>query len=817
MFRWVVRAAVLLGLLGAIGAVGFIWVVGDVAEDLPRIFNYEEYLEHSDQASYILSAEGKILRAFFEERRTVVRKEEIPEVMKYAAIAAEDADFYSHEGIDYLGIARAMWKNIRERRFAQGASTITQQVARSFHLTQEKNIQRKLREAVLARELERRLTKDELISLYLNQIYFGHGRYGVEEASRFYFGRGVKELGLAEAALLAGVINSPERLSPYKHPERALKRRSYVLKQMVSKGFVDSERGEAALEAPLGILNSRPRRKDEAPYFVDVVRRRIKQTLGSDRLKKGGLRIETTLSLPAQHAAEEAVRKGLAQVDLDTQTWKPIKRFSSREEGQKYLDKWAKKHGESLGDGKLIPVVATGQVSEGRALVDTLTGEGVLELSAVASRLKAAIEGAAEGGPSAPSSFSPLRGGLYYASATGNSSGDRPVLQPEIGPQAALVAIDPTTREVRALVGGDDADRHPFNRAIQARRQAGSCFKPIVYAAGVETGSIKEDSLFFNTPETYRLPNGKSWVPRNFSGKYDGSRMSLADALSKSVNVVAVQVLSRAGLSAVIDLARRMGLRGSLVRNYTLALGSAEVSPLEITNAMATLPADGEFRHPRIIRKVFTVDGSEIDVDRMWLEKRCSGDLDVPCAEAGQAMRSETARTMVRLMREVVLRGTAKKIRKLGRMAAGKTGTTNKGRNLWFMGFTAQLVTGVFVGYDDRRPIDGGTGGKYAAPIWLDFMSAALEGYPDPGFGEWVEPRALSAKDILPPTPPPEEAVVAEPLVEPEVDPNILGQGPPPPVVPEPKPEIDLPVEPVYEDPADDSEPGAPPDMEMDF
>jgi len=292
--------------------------------------------------------------------------------------------------------------------------------------------------------------------------------------------------------------------------------------------------------------------------------------------------------------------------------------------------------------------------------------------------------------------------------------------------------------------------------------------------------------------------------------------MSLADALAKSVNVVAVQVLSRAGLSAVIDLARKMGLRGRLERNYTLALGSAEVSPLEITNAMATLPADGEFRHPRIIRRVVTSDGAELDVDQMWLEKRCASTEGVPCAEPGFAMRPETARTMIRLMREVVLRGTARKVQKLGRMAAGKTGTTNKGRNLWFMGFTAQLVTGVFVGYDDRRPVKGGTGGKYAAPIWLDFMTAALEGHPDPGFGEWVLPRAPRAKDLVPPPSAPPEVVDPGAVVS-EEQPISPGEGPPAPVVHEQLQDPIIAPVATPQEQLEDEGPGAPPDLEMDF
>ena len=278
LWRWLGVLFVLLLILGVAAAGAFVLYVRHLSSDLPPVFRYEDYLGSATQSSYVLGADGSVLSVFSAERRTVVPKEDMPRVLVLATVAAEDADFYAHEGIDYIGIVRAMWKNLRAGRFKQGASTITQQVARTFYLTQEKKLERKLKEAVLALELERKLDKDEIIALYLNQIYFGHGRYGAEEASRFYFGRPVRELGLAEAALLAGVINSPERLTPYRYPDRTRKRRAYVLRQMVAKGFVDEERGSAALEAPLGVLPAPPGPVREAPYYVDAVRRREDRT-----------------------------------------------------------------------------------------------------------------------------------------------------------------------------------------------------------------------------------------------------------------------------------------------------------------------------------------------------------------------------------------------------------------------------------------------------------------------------------------------------------------------------------------------------------
>ena len=317
-----------LGLiLAGVAAGAFVLYVKHLTRGLPPVFRYEDYLGSATQSSYVLGADGSVLKVFSVERRTVVPKEDMPRVLVLATVAAEDADFFAHEGIDYVGIARAMWKNIRARRFKQGASTITQQVARTFFLSQEKKLERKLKEAVLALELERKLDKDEIIALYPNQIYFGHGRYGAEEASRFYFGRPVRELGLAEAALLAGVINSPERLTPYRHAERAERRRAYVLRQMIAKGFVDQERGRATLEAPLGVLPEPPSRAREAPYYVDAVRRRVVGALGKEALYRGGLKIHTALRPRAQEAAEEAVRAGLARVDAALRVWRPQRHF----------------------------------------------------------------------------------------------------------------------------------------------------------------------------------------------------------------------------------------------------------------------------------------------------------------------------------------------------------------------------------------------------------------------------------------------------------------------------------------------------------
>ena len=827
--RWLFRAFIVgfvLFLMGVAALALFIYIE---SKNLPELYRYEDYRKEAVQMSKVVASDGSLLYRYYEEQRRVVPKDEIPKVVKYAVVAAEDADFYNHPGIDLWGIFRATIRNLVTRRYAQGGSTITQQVTRTFHLTKKKTIRRKIRELILAYRLEDRLEKDEIMALYLNQIYFGHGRYGIEEASQFYFGRSVRKLGLAEAALLAGVIQSPERLSPYKHPKRSLERRRYVLQQLIDKGFVDADRGKAAMEAPLGVLPAPPKPPVQAPYFVDVVRRRLEKTLGYLLLKKGiedneymalsknireqlsthispqelkeglrdaqiqmlpgdlrkkltrtiarkalrtrGLIVETTLSPRLQGFAEYAVQNGLARFDVRQRIWKPEKHFKKPARGSRFIDEWAEKNGTKLRSGRIVPVVITEALGTERWLVETPGGPAILVPGGSGKRLELARQFAEKHKhrnlKNIPTEWTFKPGDLVRAAPTQkkqslNQEGEElelPELHLEMGPQAAFVAIEHKSREVQALVGGSNAKTHPFNRAVQARRQAGSSFKPIVYSAALEEGLIHEKSLFSNTPETYRLPGGRRWTPSNYNGVHDGKLLSFGDAVANSVNVVAVQVLSQLKVSRVIELARRMGIQGPLASNLTLALGSAEVTPLELTNAMATLPAEGLYQDAIFIRRIRWPDGHQDDVESLWRQVDCDRSQKGQCEEEEQVLSEKTTRTMTRAMREVVRRGTARKLRKLKRVAAGKTGTTNGGRNLWFVGFTPEMTAGALVAYDDRRRIRKGTGGAFAAPIWLDFMQKALEGIPEEGFGAWLTPLP-TAESLIP------KVVVPEPTEE---------------------------------------------------
>lgn len=594
LWRWLRAGLILGGLLLVVGTLVLRGVLAGMESSLPDVLSVSDYRATAKQVSRVYSQDGVVIGEFFEERRTVIPGDRIPKIMKQAAVAAEDGDFYDHAGLDYFGIARAMWVNLRDGKFSQGASTITQQVARSFYLTQEKSLKRKLKEALLAMHLERHLSKDELLELYLNQIYFGHGRYGVAEAARFYLGKSVGEIDAADAALLMSMVPAPVRRNPIAAPVRATQNRDRVLERMRREGYIDAKeerRGRGR------IVPSEPQAASELAahrWAVDLVRRRLKEALGTERLKTAGLRIYTSIDREAQGAVNQA-------------------------------------------------------------LVDHL---GTIEAS----------------------------------------------------PQAAVVLMSARTREILAISGGKDFRVSSFNRAVQARRQAGSIFKPFVYGAGFAHGRFSPTTTYPNRIISYRGASGP-WRPRNSNGEHDGAQVSVAEALKRSLNVIAVQALQKVGVAKMTDFARRAGVRSPIPSNLTAALGSAEVTPIEMVNAYATIADDGGFADPVVIRRVEDPSGRVVHAER---------------SERRQAVERKVATQLTRLLRSAVTDGTGRRAQVRGVGVAGKTGTTNQRGDAWFVGYTtgpARLVAAVWVGHDDGRSIHG-TGGSAAAPIFSSAMSA---------------------------------------------------------------------------------------------
>ncbi len=576
--------------------------------DISKLINYEP-----PAATEVLDHRGETLAYWYKERRFPVPLSQIPPHLIQAFVSAEDARFYEHEGLDFFGILRAALKDLMARRIVQGGSTITQQVARSLLLSRERSFIRKLKEAILAWEIDSALTKDEILTIYLNHIYLGAGAYGVEAAARTYFSKHVWELNLPEAALIAGLTPAPSRYNPLRHPELALKRRAYVLRRMAEEGYISWEEAQRAMKSPLRLRPADFSPRKEALYFLEVLKRRLEKRLGR-KLYTGGYTIYTTLDLTWQEEAEKALR---AQVEAIAR----------------------RHHRQDI-------------------------------------------------------------------------------------PQAAVICLENKTGAVRVLIGGRDFERSQFNRAVQARRQPGSAFKPVVWALALEKDLATVASQVVDEPIV--LPGAKPftyWQPRNFDKTYLGP-ISLRTALVHSRNTVAVKLAYAEGLSDLITFAKALGIESPLARDYSLALGSSGLSLLELTRAYTIFPNYGLLRRESLVESIFDRHGKPVA-------------LGTPPPK--QVLSRETAYQLVFLLKEVVRTGTGRCAKALGVPAGGKTGTTDNYHDAWFIGFTKETTCGVWVGYDSLKSLGYlETGGRAACPLWLKVMESRPAGYS----GEDFEPPA---------------------------------------------------------------------------
>ncbi len=606
--------AILIG-----GATGFaifsVW-------DLPEVQALEEY--KPSITSRVYSDNNKLLAEFFLENRTPVLLENVPDMLIKALIATEDARFYSHHGLDFRGMTRAMFRNIRAGKVLEGGSTLTQQLAKVLFLTPERSYTRKLKEMALALRIEQRYTKREILSLYLNQIYFGSGAYGIEAAAQVYFGKSARELTLEECALLAGLPRSPKHYSPFKSPASALSRRTYVLNRMVATGAITKMEAEEAKRTPTPIQTP-VKSGGPAPYFVEYIRQRVEERFGSSILYTGGLNIYTTINDELQKYAEDAVASGLRKIE---------------------------------------------------------------------SRLR-------------KPSKAPL--------------------------QAALIAIEPLTGRIRAMVGGRDYAQSQFNRSVQALRQPGSAFKPVIFAAAVNRGFGASDILD-DAPLTIKIDRKKSWTPENFTRTYQGP-VTLSRAISQSLNIPTVRLLEKIGVDETIQYAQKIGITSTLAPYLSLALGSSDVTLLELTSAYT----------------VFANHGIRIGpVSILTISDNTGRVLYINDALPAQVISPETAYLMTSLLKGVITRGTGWQARELGTPAAGKTGTTNDYRDAWFIGYTPSLAAGVWVGYDDHSSIGSKeTGARAALPLWLEFMKKTQAGRQPEDF---PVPEGIIFKQVEPKT-----------------------------------------------------------------
>ena len=694
-------------------ALWYIW-----SSNLPYIGSLKNY--NPPIITKVFADDGQIIGKFSDEKRVLVPLDKIATHTINAFTAVEDARFFQHKGIDFLGIMRAFFKNIKARRIEQGGSTITQQVTKSLLLKNPaRTYKRKVREVLLSLQIEKEFSKNKILYLYLNQIYMGHGLYGIEAASEVYFGKDTRELNIAESALLAGLAQAPSRDDPIKHFNRAKLRQKYVLERMKDEGFINDKQFQEALTTKLTIKSEKERYYKKAPYFLEHIRQRIEKKYGRHLLYKGGLKVYTTVNLKMHEAAKKAIKKGLYELDRREGFRIPTRRFifSGEETLNEPKPETVSKNPLEIGTITQGTVIKVDSINK-ETLVQIEDKKGILPLSAMKwARMVDPEKAYFESKLQDPADV--LTPGDIITVKIIKKSKDFPelTLSLEQAPeaQAALLCLEAKTGYVKAMVGGLDFSKSQFNRATQARRQPGSAFKPIIYAAALDNG-LTPSSIIIDAP--FISPLGKEeklWKPKNYKEKFYGPT-PFRTGLIKSRNIMTIKILKKNGVKHTIDYARRMGIDSPLNPDLSLALGSSGVSLVELTKTYSVFANGGMLVKPIYITKIIDRNGKILEENQ---------------PSFSESISQETAYIMTDLLKAVVTEGTGWRAKALSRPVAGKTGTTNDLRDAWFIGFDPTLVTGVWVGYDDNRQMGKGeTGSRVACPIWLYFMREVLKGKP---------------------------------------------------------------------------------------
>ncbi|HEN20526.1 MAG TPA: PBP1A family penicillin-binding protein [Desulfobacteraceae bacterium] len=711
------------------GTGAYFWYVW--SSNMPYIGSVKEY--RPPIITEIYSDDNEVIGRFWEEKRTVVSLDQLPQHLIQAFISAEDGRFFEHQGVDIKSIIRAFFKNINAGKISQGGSTITQQVTRSLLLMNtERTYRRKVREVVLSIQLENNFSKNQILFLYLNQIYLGQGSYGVEEASRTYFNKSAKDLELEESALLAGLPQAPARYSPISHFDRAKSRQRYVLERMREEGYISDSQFKYAIERPLSIKTTVEDNFAKAPYYTEHVRRYLFDQYGRDFLYRGGLKVYTSLNLKMQKAAKSALTKGLYELDKREGYRGPVTHIAE-ENILEYKIQAIKKLETILLEIDSVIEGVVESVDDQKKEVTVWLGNatGYLPLSNMewarspdpdiayysdtvkfpSKALKAGdiilVRLKKEYNETDPSQGT--------QSATESKTGWLVSLEQAPVIQGALFCISPDTGEVKAMIGGMDFSASQFNRAIQSRRQPGSAFKPVIYSAALDWGMTPAEIIMDTPYISDDNPKDEVWKPKNYTEKFFGPTL-FREALTKSRNVITIKILNSIGINYAIQYSRNMGIESPLSPDLSLALGSSGVSLMEITTAYSVFANGGMLVKPIFIKRIIDRSGKIIEENQ---------------PEVREVISKETACVMTDLLKAVIQEGTAWRIKALRRPAAGKTGTTNNLCDAWFIGYTPDLVTGVWVGYDDHRAMGKGeTGSRAASPIWLDFMSEVLKESP---------------------------------------------------------------------------------------
>jgi penicillin-binding protein 1A len=754
-----------LGFLAVLaGAVGVGLFYALILRDLPELDSLDDY--RPNLITRIYSADGEVIGELARERREIVPIERVPEFLVKAFVAAEDDSFYTHDGLDYGGIGRAAWANLRAGGIKQGGSTITQQVAKTFLLTSDRTFIRKIKDMVLAKRIEEHLDKNEILYLYLNQIYLGSGAYGVEAAAQAYFGKSVEDLTLAEASLIAGVVPAPSRYTPFRNPEFARARQLFVLRRMEEEGYISPEEHRLAIEEPT-VLSERRVDEDRrvSAYFTEEVRRYLVERFGEDEVLTGGLAVHTTLVLRDQHAAYSSVRAGLREHDRRRGYRGPTRQVPEAE-WEPTLEAIGEENGEGPWEKQAVVQALVTEVDDEAEIARLGLGLGRettlgLDEVAWAREPDPDVDGLATRLTRVSQALRP--GYLVEIEKTGEKfleGTEDPVptftLFQEPQAEGALVALDVASGRVRALIGGYSFERSQFDRAVQSRRQPGSAFKPIVYAAALNEGYTPA-TIVYDTPfVSADTETGFVWKPHNYSEKFYGPIL-LREALAKSRNLATIKILHDIGLRPVLRMAKSLGMDSPLGYELGVGLGHSETTLAELVRVYGTFASGGRRLEPVFIQEIRDRDGELLDSDVRLLDSAVAtdGDPEVEPAEgsalkrvlaelrgkaepeAGEAplqpedegLEPEIAYLMADLLRTVVQEGTGWRAKSLQRPIAGKTGTTNEMNDAWFIGFTPEIVAGTWVGYDVAQPLGKNeSGSRAASPVFVDFMGRVLRG-----------------------------------------------------------------------------------------
>lgn len=708
-----------------------------ISRDLPQIYTLRDY--RPPVITTLYSGDHQKIAEFYRERRVVAPLSEVPPMLIHAFVAAEDARFFQHTGVDLMSVTRAFIKNLRAGAIVQGGSTITQQVAKSFFLSSERTYVRKIREAVLSYRIEKRFSKEDILFLYLNQIYLGHGAYGVASAAENYFDKPMARLSLAECALMAGLPQAPSRYSPYRYPARAKSRQLYVLNQMVSEGYITEEQAQEARDAELEIKPVRSWFQEQAPWYSEHVRRYVEAKYGQEMLYNQGLSIYTAVDLSMQEAADREVDKGLRDLDKRQGYRGPIRHLAEGEVEPflAALREEDPQKSETTVVGDIVKgVVAEVDDEKESAWVRLAHGAGEIPLSNMRWARKPDPDVAwFYGSASITKPSQALEAGdVVWVRIAGfeETSVDRAgvgdadffldptpstfvlALEQDPAVEAALLCMEIKPGLIRAMVGGRDAGKSQFNRAIQAIRQPGSAFKPIVFAAALDSGYTPA-SIIIDSAIVFEDSANHIWRPHNYDEHFYGPTL-FRRALEKSHNIPTIKILMDIGVDCVRDYAKKLGIASPISRDLSIALGSASLTPIELVKAYAVFANLGRQVEPGFVTKITDREGRVLEENK---------------AAPRQVIGSDTAYIMTHLLKGVVEHGTAVRVREINRPAAGKTGTTDDMNDAWFIGYTPDYLTAVWVGFDTKQSLGRGeTGASAASPIWLGFMQAIMTDKP---------------------------------------------------------------------------------------